>query len=93
MMVDMKMTRTSLKIGDAVTGSYHGVAFEGVVSGHDGGGYTDVTLTTPIVVRGSERAELCIATDSDERDSMRVTSRPATVPALRTLSDGAVILA
>ena len=92
-MRDMKTTRTSQKLGDTVTGIYHGVPFEGVVSGHDGGSYTDVTLSAPIVVRDIERAALCIGLDTDERDSMRVVSRPATVPALRTLSDGAVILA
>lgn len=86
------MSKTQIKLGDMVTGSYHGVAFEAVVSGHCGG-YVDLDLTAPITVRGSVRTALSISCDSDERDSLRVVARPAAVPALRVLSDGAVRLA
>jgi hypothetical protein len=49
-----KNTR-NLRIGDIVTGTYHGIKFQGEIRCFDVYGSCTVALTSPITVYGSER--------------------------------------
>ena len=59
---------TSMKLGDTVSGEYHGAKFEGIITAFDASGFCYVRLAAPVIVHGCERDDLAI--DSYERKSL-----------------------
>jgi hypothetical protein len=82
-MVDMQTK--SLRLGDTVSGTYHGVAFTGVIKSYDGSGYLYVAPVGELVVYGIARDTIAICPDSEERDSLKLVSRPETIPEVKDL--------
>lgn len=77
---------TTFRLGDTVRGTYFGVPFVGILSSYDGSGYVYVNFPAPFtepVVYGIQRDGIGIHPDSEERDSLRLVSRPAEAPAVK----------
>lgn len=86
----MGMKTTQFKLGDTVSGTYHSVAYVGTLTEYDGCGYLYVELASPIVVRGDVRTSVCFSRDSEERDVLRLVSRPSVSPTLKSVSNAAM---
>lgn len=78
----------ALRLGDTVTGNYHGVSFTGTVGGYDGSGYVYIKFASPVTVYGVARDEVGIHPDSDERDSLRIIAS-AINPDVKPMSNAA----
>lgn len=77
---------TTFHLGDTVRGVYFGVPFTGILSSYDGSGYLYVRFPAPFVepvVYGIRRDGIGIHPDSEERDSLRLVSRPAEAPEVK----------
>ena len=87
----MNPTKTStFKIGDTVSGIYHGVKFVGLLSGYDGSGYLYIDFSESITVYGEKRQGVSIGRDSYEYPTLRLVSRPEVTPAIKMMSESAM---
>lgn len=57
----MRTTRQTPKLGDTISGEYHGTAFSGVIVAWDGSGCAYVDLSVGIEVYSLRRASICLA--------------------------------
>lgn len=65
-----------MKLGNKVSGTYHGVKFSGVLDAYDGSGYVYVKLDAFLTVYGIRRDELAFS--PYERDEIKVDAEGET---------------
>lgn len=81
------MNYHGMKLGDSVMGTYHGVAYAGVITSYDGNGYIHITTTEPVTIYGLARDGICLAPERDPADTCHFVSRSEVPPTVRHFSE------